>query len=119
MSNLAISARTNSVVPDVRSWGSSSKNLRRLSRRFVSFSLSIVSLATANSSSVSLELQRINRAREVLRDKITAAGGAGYLTSDGIDLLGLGRSDDEVNWAVERVLTDGIATAGEIAKAKS
>ena len=48
-----------------------------------------------------------------------AAGGAGYLTSDGVDLLGSGRSDDETTWAVERLLADNIATSAEIAKAKS
>jgi hypothetical protein len=64
---------------------------------------------------LAIELQRLNRDRERLRDQITAAGGAGFLATDGVELLGLGdRSDDEVSWAVQRVLADGIATPAEI-----
>src|SRR3954451_24676390 len=65
---------------------------------------------------LAMELQKTNRAREHLREKIAAAGGAGYLTTDSGDLLGLG-GDDEVRWAVDRLITDGIATRAEIEKA--
>jgi len=37
-----------------------------------------------------LELQRTNRAREKLREKIIRAGGAGYLSTDGVQFLGFG-----------------------------
>src|SRR4051794_12231054 len=67
---------------------------------------------------LAMELQKTNRAREHLREKIAAAGGAGYLTTDSVDLLGLG-GDDEVRWAVDRLITDGIATRAEIEKARS
>ena len=69
---------------------------------------------------LALELQRANRDRERLREKITKAGGAGFLSTDCVDLLGLGdRGDDEVVWATERVIADGIATRAEIERAKS
>jgi hypothetical protein len=64
-------------------------------------------------------LQKTNRAREKLRQKINEAGGAGYLPTDGVDLLGFGDVHDEISWAANRVLTDGIATRAEIEKAKS
>ncbi len=66
-----------------------------------------------------LELQATNRKRETLREKITAAGGAGFLSTDSVALLDLGRVDDEVSWAVERLIADGIATRAEIEKARS
>jgi hypothetical protein len=68
---------------------------------------------------LALDLQRTNRQREVLREKITAAGGAGYLSTDSVDLLGLGDVEEDVKWAAERVISDGIATRDEIEKAKS
>jgi hypothetical protein len=68
---------------------------------------------------VALELQRVNRAREKLRDKIAALGGSGFLPTDSVDLLGLGDRDEEVKWACERLIDDGIASRGEIAKARS
>jgi hypothetical protein len=65
------------------------------------------------------ELQRTNRARETLRRKITKAGGAGYLSTDGVEFLGLGDEYDEIKWASRRLIADGIATRGEIEKARS
>jgi hypothetical protein len=64
------------------------------------------------------ELQRINRAREVLREKVAKAGGAGYLSTDGVELLGLG-GDAEINWAAKRLIADGICTKAEIEKARA
>ena len=64
-----------------------------------------------------LELQAINRERERLREKIKKAGGAGFLSTDLVDLLGLGDVHGEVDWASERVIADGIATRREIEKA--
>jgi hypothetical protein len=67
---------------------------------------------------LALELQRTNREREKLRETIMRAGGAGYLSTDSVDLLGLGEVEEEVKWAVERVIADGIATKAEIEKAR-
>lgn len=68
---------------------------------------------------LAFELQRINRAREVLREKVAkAAGGAGYLSTDGVEMLGLG-GDAEIDWAAKRLVADGIATDAEIKKARS
>ena len=68
---------------------------------------------------LALQLQRANRDREQLREKIAKAGGAGFLSTDGVELLGLGdRRDDEIDWACERIIADGIATRAEIEKAK-
>jgi hypothetical protein len=67
-----------------------------------------------------LELQRVNRARETLRERLTRAGGAGFLPTDGAEFLGLGDiAEGDVHWGCERLIADGIATASEIAKAKS
>ena len=68
---------------------------------------------------LALELQRLNRDREVLRKKINAAGGAGFLSTDGVDLLDIGDREDEVRWAAERLISDGIATRAEIDKARA
>jgi hypothetical protein len=68
---------------------------------------------------LAIELQKINRKREELREKITAAGGAGFLSTDGVDLLEFGHVHDEVSWAAERLITDGIATRAEIERAKN
>jgi hypothetical protein len=68
---------------------------------------------------LALELQRTNRAREKLRARIDKAGGAGYLSTDGIDLLGFGDVHDEISWATNRLVADGIATRSEIEKARS
>jgi hypothetical protein len=67
---------------------------------------------------LAFELQRTNRAREKLREKITRAGGAGFLSTDGVDLLGLGELA-ELQWAANRLIADGIATTAEIEKARS
>lgn len=63
---------------------------------------------------LALELQATNRARERLREKIALAGGAGFLATDGVELLGLGDVDGETNWASERLVADGILTRAEI-----
>ena len=65
------------------------------------------------------ELQRTNRAREKLRAKITKAGGAGYLSTDGVEFLGFGDEYAEIQWAANRLISDGIATRAEIEKARS
>jgi hypothetical protein len=65
------------------------------------------------------ELQRTNRARETLRAKITAAGGAGYLSTDGAEFLGFGDEFAEIQWAANRLVADKIATKAEIEKARS
>ena len=68
---------------------------------------------------LALELQATNRARERLREKITKAGGAGFLSTDGVELLGLGDVQEEIHWAIERLIADGIATRREIEKVKN
>jgi len=68
---------------------------------------------------LAVELQKVNRQRETLREKITAAGGGPFLMTDGSDLLGLGDRQDEVSWAVERLVADGAVTAAEIERAKT
>ena len=65
------------------------------------------------------DLQRTNRAREKLREKITQAGGAGYLSTDGAEFLGFGDEYAEIKWAANRLISDGIATKAEIEKARS
>jgi hypothetical protein len=65
------------------------------------------------------ELQRTNRAREKLREKITKAGGAGFLSTDGVEFLGFGDEYAEIQWAANRLVADGIATASEIKRARS
>jgi hypothetical protein len=65
------------------------------------------------------ELQRINRAREKLREKINKAGGAGYLSTDGPEFFGFGDVHDKVMWAANRLVSDGIATRAEIDRARS
>lgn len=66
---------------------------------------------------LALDLQATNRRREVLRDRIIKAGGAGFLSTDGVDLLGI--THEEVRWAAERLISDGVATHREIEKATS
>jgi len=66
---------------------------------------------------LALELQATNRTRERLREKISKAGGAGFLSSDGADLLGLGAEVAEVQWAAERLIADGICSRREIERA--
>jgi hypothetical protein len=68
---------------------------------------------------LALELQRVNRQREILRAKISAAGGAGFLSTDSAELLDIGDREDEVRWAAERLISDGIATRAEIERAKT
>ena len=68
---------------------------------------------------LALELQRTNRAREKLREKIAKAGGAGYLSTDGAEFLGFGDEYAEIQWAANRLISDGICTKAEIEKARS
>jgi hypothetical protein len=69
---------------------------------------------------LALELQQINRAREKLRERLTKAGGAGVLSTDGVEFLGLGDlAGGEVVWACDRVVADGICTSSEIERAKN
>jgi hypothetical protein len=68
---------------------------------------------------LAFELQRTNRAREKLREKITKAGGAGYLSTDGPEFLGFGDEIAEIQWAARRLVADKIATKAEIEKARS
>jgi hypothetical protein len=69
---------------------------------------------------LALELQRLNRARTTLREKIaTEARGPGFLTTDGVDILGFGDVHDEIQWAATRLVADGICTKAEIEKARS
>src|SRR5450759_4044780 len=57
---------------------------------------------------LALELQRTNRARTKLREKIaTEARGPGFLTTDGVDILGFGDVHDEIQWAATRLVADG------------
>jgi hypothetical protein len=65
---------------------------------------------------LALSLQRADREREALREKITRAGGQGILPSDGPEFLGLGHRDDEVAWGAGRLIADGICTKKEIEK---
>ena len=69
---------------------------------------------------LALELQRLNRARTKLRERIaTEARGPGFLSTDGVDLLGFGDVHDEIQWAVNRLVADKITTKAEIEKARS
>ena len=61
----------------------------------------------------------MNRAREHLRERIIAAGGAGFLSTDSVNLLGLGDGGDEVLWAAERLISDQIVSRAEIERARS
>jgi hypothetical protein len=63
---------------------------------------------------LALELQAVNRDREAFRMKLSEAGGGNLLPTDGVDLLGLGDVHDEVSWAGNRLIADGI----EIEKAR-
>jgi hypothetical protein len=65
---------------------------------------------------LALQLQATNHARERLREKIIAEGGEGCLSSDGVDLLGLGERHDDVQWAAARLVADGICSRREIEK---
>ncbi len=67
---------------------------------------------------LALQLQRLTAKRERLRETIMKAGGAGYLSTDSVDLLGLGEVEEEVAWAVERVIADKICTRAEIERTK-
>lgn len=66
---------------------------------------------------LALQLQSVDRQREQLRDRIANAGGAGFLVTDGPELLGLGGAGDDVQWCVGRLIADGVATARELEKA--
>jgi hypothetical protein len=68
--------------------------------------------------SAALELQKVNRRREALRDKIRAAGGNPFLPTDGAAWLEIGDRDDEVRWAIERVIAGGVMTPVELERLK-
>jgi hypothetical protein len=68
---------------------------------------------------LALDLQRLNRAREKLRDDLVRAGGAGYFPTDGAALLELGDRDDEVQWAAARLICDGVASPAEVEEWKA
>jgi hypothetical protein len=69
---------------------------------------------------LAIKLQHANRAREKLREKLTKVGGAGYLTTDSVALLGLGdHGDDETAWAAERLIADNIVTRAEVERARA
>jgi uncharacterized protein YjcR len=65
------------------------------------------------------EIQRTNRERERLRTKIEKAGGAGFLSTDGVEFLGFGDEYAEIQWAAKRLVADGICTNAEIERARS
>ena len=67
---------------------------------------------------LALELQAHNRKRELLRDKIFAAGGARSLPTDNYEMLGVGDRADEVLEAGVRLIGDGIMTESEFARAR-
>jgi hypothetical protein len=60
-----------------------------------------------------LELESINRARETLRQKIGNAGGVGFLSTDGVEIV----QHDDIRWSCDRLVADGIATRAELDKA--
>jgi hypothetical protein len=68
---------------------------------------------------LAVQLQRTNDEREQLREKIIARGGAGNFCTDGVDFLGLTERNDDIQWAVERLIADGVCTRREIEKASS
>jgi hypothetical protein len=68
---------------------------------------------------LALQLQRINHEREQLREKIIARGGAGCFATDGVELLHVSEKHDDVAWAAERLIADGVCTRREIEKASS
>jgi hypothetical protein len=96
----------------------SSLGAARAERIWASFSAAIAEIEKRRMMLV-FELQRTNRAREALREKIQKAGGAGYLSTDGVEFLGFGDEYAEIQWAANRLIADGIATKAEIEKARS
>jgi hypothetical protein len=68
---------------------------------------------------LAMELQRVNVAREHLREKLIEAGAPGHLPTDSIDLLELPRNDDEVHRAGDRLVQHKVATSREIEAEKS
>jgi hypothetical protein len=90
----------------------------RSARIWASYSAEIAAIEKRRMMLV-FELQRTNRAREKLREKITKAGGAGFLSTDGVEFLGFGDEYAEIGWASKRLIADGIATSAEIEKARS
>jgi hypothetical protein len=67
---------------------------------------------------LALQLQRVNRERELLREKISKKGGAGFLSTDGVELLGF-HDMTEVEWAAKRLIADGIATCAHVERWKN
>jgi hypothetical protein len=68
---------------------------------------------------LAIELQHVDLERERLREKLQQAGAPGHLPTDGIVLLDIPRSDDEVQRAGERLITQKVATRREIEKARN
>jgi hypothetical protein len=102
--------------------GSSRKERLALERAGDVFAQHFTEIAELETSRVmcALALQRIDRARETLRERLRKAGAGGLpLPTDGVELLGLGDREDDVRWAVQRVIADGIATPREIAEAQN
>jgi hypothetical protein len=63
---------------------------------------------------LALQLQSVNRQREELREHIKEAGGSGFLTTDSVALLA--DSAEEIEWAVARLIADGVCTRRELEK---
>lgn len=65
-----------------------------------------------------LEIQKINRKREVLRDKLREAGAGPFLPSDNVELLGPGDRVDEVAEAAERLVWAKVIAPSYLEKAR-
>lgn len=68
---------------------------------------------------LAIRLQRIDVARETLREKLGKAGAATFLSTDDIYFLDLPSTNDQVHLAGERLIADGCATRAEIDKARN
>jgi hypothetical protein len=66
-----------------------------------------------------LTVQKLNREREELRERIRLAGGGLYLPGDGFEMLGIGeRADDEPLVLGDRLVGTGVMTPAEWEHAK-
>ncbi|MFB9262276.1 hypothetical protein ACFFWD_03690 [Bradyrhizobium erythrophlei] len=92
--------------------------IERAEKIFASFSADVAEIERRRIMMV-LELQRINREREQLRENIRSAGGGGSLPTDGIELLGIGDRQDEIWECCERAIARGVVSRAEIEKARS
>ena len=67
-----------------------------------------------------MTLQKLNRDREELRERVRLAGGGQYLPGDGIELLGVGeRADEEPFLLGDRLVATGVMTSAEWERAKN